>query len=60
MKEITPSQLANQFVNDEDLGREIRKHVLDSHEKNTILANLALGFPNDFDLGQKIRALFVD
>jgi hypothetical protein len=60
MKEITPSQLANQFVNDEDLGREIRKHLQDSHEKNTILAKLALDFPNDFDLGQKIRALFVD
>ena len=58
MKELTPSQLAKQFANDEDLGREIRKHVLDFQEKNTILAKLALDFPNDFDLGQRIRSLF--
>ena len=58
MKEITVSQLTIEFANDEDLGREIRKHVLDFQEKNTILAKLALDFPNDFDLGRKIRSLF--
>jgi|LakMenEpi03Aug12_release.lakeMendotaPanAssembly.Ray.scaffolds.fasta_scaffold4121208_1 hypothetical protein len=60
MKELNPSQLAIQFSNDEDLGREIRKYVFNSHEKTTILAKLSLDFPNDFDLGQKIRTLFAN
>ena len=58
MLELTPSQLANQFTNDEDLGREIRKLINESKEKNTILTQLASSCPNDFDLGQKVRALF--
>jgi len=60
MKEITISHLTAEFANDEDLGREIRKYVFNSHEKTTILAKLSLDFPNDFDLGQKIRALFAN
>lgn len=60
MKEITISHLTAEFANDEDLGREIRKRIQDSQEKNTILAKLTLDYPNDFDLGQKIRALYAD